>query len=88
MCLTARAIHEAFQPHKLNYELLGNQVPHLHWHLFPRYLDDRDRLKPVWISLERAEDSTMEKQRLENGPIGRERTIDALRQALQRLSKG
>src|SRR5262245_42356030 len=32
MCLVARAIQERFRPHKLNYELLGNQVPHLHWH--------------------------------------------------------
>src|SRR5436189_145668 len=31
MCLLARAIEQTFQPRKLNYELLGNQVPHLHW---------------------------------------------------------
>src|ERR1700745_1659533 len=29
MCLVARAIEQAFHPRKLNYELLGNQVPHL-----------------------------------------------------------
>src|SRR5947208_6294623 len=40
MCRLAQAIEECFRPHKLNYELLGNQVPHLHWHLFPRYADD------------------------------------------------
>src|SRR5271170_4764219 len=55
MCLAARAIEECFEPHKLNYELLGNQVPHLHWHLFPRYKNDPDSLKPVWLALERAE---------------------------------
>ena len=27
MCLLAKAIEAAFRPHKLNYELLGNQVP-------------------------------------------------------------
>src|SRR5438874_5017089 len=32
MCLLARAIDRAFRPRKMNYELLGNQVPHLHWH--------------------------------------------------------
>src|SRR5262245_61996772 len=36
MCLLARAIEQVARPRKLNYELLGNQVPHLHWHLFPR----------------------------------------------------
>src|ERR1700761_4399876 len=36
MSQLAEAIESCFRPHKLNYELLGNQVPHLHWHLFPR----------------------------------------------------
>ncbi|MBI4013010.1 MAG: HIT family protein [Candidatus Rokubacteria bacterium] len=48
MLRVARAIDRAFQPRKLNYELLGNTVPHLHWHLFPRYADDPDPLRPVW----------------------------------------
>lgn len=34
MAVLAEAIESCFRPHKLNYELLGNQVPHLHWHLF------------------------------------------------------
>jgi diadenosine tetraphosphate (Ap4A) HIT family hydrolase len=25
---------------KINYEMHGNTAPHLHMHLFPRYLDD------------------------------------------------
>lgn len=40
MAVVAEAVFKGFQPHKLNYELLGNTHPHLHWHLFPRYLDD------------------------------------------------
>src|SRR5262249_44891790 len=48
MCLLAAAIESCFRPHKLNYELLGNQVPHPHWHLFPRSQDDPEALKPVW----------------------------------------
>src|SRR5436305_10547991 len=31
MCLLAEAVGDCFRPRKLNYELLGNQVPHLHW---------------------------------------------------------
>src|SRR5581483_7820806 len=49
MCLVARAIEQTFRPLKMNYELLGNQVPHLHWHLFPRRADDPETLKPVWL---------------------------------------
>ena len=36
----ARAIERHFEPCKMNYQLLGNGVPHLHTHLIPRYLDD------------------------------------------------
>ena len=36
----ARAIERLFTPCKMNYQLLGNGVPHLHAHLIPRYLDD------------------------------------------------
>jgi diadenosine tetraphosphate (Ap4A) HIT family hydrolase len=32
----------------LNYELLGNGAPHLHWHLFPRYDTDPSPGWPVW----------------------------------------
>ncbi len=35
MCRLAQAIDSCFQPRKMNYEALGNQVAHLHWHLFP-----------------------------------------------------
>lgn len=48
MSLVAEAVFNAFQPQKLNYELLGNSEPHLHWHLYPRYKDDPEPLKPVW----------------------------------------
>jgi diadenosine tetraphosphate (Ap4A) HIT family hydrolase len=68
MCMLAKAIEAAFHPRKLNYELLGNQVPHLHWHLFPRYDHDPDALKPVWIALERAEPDERERERLRTGP--------------------
>src|SRR6266849_7387353 len=65
MCLLARAIEHCFRPHKLNYELLGNQVPHLHWHIFPRYRHDPDALRPVWLALDRAERDERERQRLQ-----------------------
>ena len=40
-----RALEEHFEPVKLNYELLGNSLPHLHTHVMPRYADDP---KPGW----------------------------------------
>jgi len=84
MCLLAKAIEAAFQPRKLNYELLGNQVPHLHWHLFPRYDHDPDALKPVWLRLERAERDETERQRLQTGPLERIEMTRHLRNQLAR----
>lgn len=37
---TAHALHQVTQAVKINYEIHGNSSPHLHCHLFPRYLDD------------------------------------------------
>ncbi len=82
LCTLARAIEEAFQPLKLNYELLGNQVPHLHWHLFPRYQNDPECLKPVWLALDRAEHDEAEQQRLQAGPLDRAATAAMLRRQL------
>lgn len=85
MCLLARAIEESFSPLKLNYELLGNQVPHLHWHVFPRSAEDPERLKPVWLALDRAERDEAEAQRLRTGPIERRETRARLAQRLEAL---
>ena len=85
MCVLARAIEAAFRPHKLNYELLGNQVPHLHWHLFPRSADDPDALRPVWLALDRAERDEAARRRLEAGGQDRATTAAALRRALHEL---
>jgi diadenosine tetraphosphate (Ap4A) HIT family hydrolase len=81
MCLLARAINRAFSPHKLNYELLGNQVPHLHWHLFPRSRDDPHHLQPVWLAL----DAEERKQQLQTGPMARAATVAELRRVLTSL---
>jgi diadenosine tetraphosphate (Ap4A) HIT family hydrolase len=37
---SAQAIQNAFNPWKMNYGCYGNVVPHVHWHLFPRYESD------------------------------------------------
>jgi diadenosine tetraphosphate (Ap4A) HIT family hydrolase len=85
MCLLARAIEDCFRPRKMNYELLGNQVPHLHWHLFPRYRHDPDALRPVWLALHRAEHDAAERRRLETGPRDRAVTAAEIRRRLQQL---
>lgn len=48
MSEVASAVFHAFQPHKLNYEMLGNSDEHMHWHLFPRYKTDSALGEPIW----------------------------------------
>ena len=44
----AQALAAVFHAVKMNYELLGNQVAHIHWHLIPRRADDPSPRMPVW----------------------------------------
>jgi diadenosine tetraphosphate (Ap4A) HIT family hydrolase len=52
MRLAAEAIATVVKPWKMNYECLGNQEAHVHWHLFPRYGSDELRSSPVWVRSE------------------------------------
>lgn len=47
----AQAIVQAFGPNRLNYECLGNQLAHVHWHIIPRYTPptDPDPRQTVWV---------------------------------------
>lgn len=49
----AKAIDNAFRPLKMNYACLGNQDPHLHWHLFPRSSQDPHSRQHPWFDAER-----------------------------------
>jgi diadenosine tetraphosphate (Ap4A) HIT family hydrolase len=46
----ARALIAVYQPLKMNYETLGNSLPHLHTHLVPRYTDDPRPGQPFPLS--------------------------------------
>jgi diadenosine tetraphosphate (Ap4A) HIT family hydrolase len=44
---TAQGVAEATKPAKLNYEIHGNTVPHLHVHIYPRYPGDPFEGRPI-----------------------------------------
>ena len=48
-----RVVRETMQPHKMNLASLGNMVPHVHWHVIPRFEDDRHFPGPVWAAPQR-----------------------------------
>ncbi|MGQ0578331.1 MAG: HIT family protein [Betaproteobacteria bacterium] len=35
-----RALRDLLSPDKINLASFGNMVPHLHWHIIPRFADD------------------------------------------------
>jgi diadenosine tetraphosphate (Ap4A) HIT family hydrolase len=46
-------LRELMQPAKINLASLGNQVPHLHWHVIPRFVDDAHFPDPIWAARKR-----------------------------------
>ena len=50
------AQRDVLSPDKINLASLGNVVPHLHWHVIPRFTDDAHFPNPVWAQAVRAPD--------------------------------
>jgi diadenosine tetraphosphate (Ap4A) HIT family hydrolase len=44
----AEALYGVYTPAKINYELLGNMVPHIHWHIVPRFSAEPLWPRPIW----------------------------------------
>ena len=44
----AKTLAQVYEAKKINYELLGNQLPHIHWHVIPRLANDPAPRDPVW----------------------------------------
>jgi diadenosine tetraphosphate (Ap4A) HIT family hydrolase len=70
----AKILAQVYEAKKINYELLGNQLPHIHWHIIPRLATDPAPLEPVW--------------RVQHEPLLRsgveiQRTVQLLQQAIQ-----
>ena len=64
------ALRELLNPDKINLASLGNLVPHLHWHVIPRFAGDRHFPDAVWAA--------------PRNPAAVARTVDELRPKLVR----
>lgn len=51
---TERTVRRTVRPDKINLASLGNVVPHLHWHVIPRWRDDSHFPAPIWAAAQRA----------------------------------
>jgi diadenosine tetraphosphate (Ap4A) HIT family hydrolase len=47
------AVRESMGADKMNIASLGNQTPHVHWHVIPRFSDDRHFPTPIWSTPQR-----------------------------------
>ena len=47
------AVRETMRPDKMNLASLGNMTPHVHWHVVPRFHDDRHFPNPIWAAPQR-----------------------------------
>ncbi len=47
------AIRAVLAPDKINLASLGNVTPHLHWHVVPRFRDDRHFPNAIWGAAQR-----------------------------------
>ena len=45
---TEAALRTLLNPDKINLASFGNMVPHLHWHVIPRFADDKHFPQPLW----------------------------------------
>lgn len=69
----SHALARVFRPVKMNYELLGNLVPHIHWHLVPRLANDPALRSPIW---------TVEHEAAPLAPAAARERIEMIRRAL------
>jgi diadenosine tetraphosphate (Ap4A) HIT family hydrolase len=80
--LTVFAVEEALravlQPLKVNLASLGNQTPHLHWHVIPRFADDAHFPGPIWSAAQRAADPQALEKRAARLPALRRAIIERL----------
>jgi diadenosine tetraphosphate (Ap4A) HIT family hydrolase len=76
------AVRSVMQPKKINLAALGNQVPHIHWHVIPRFEDDAFFPGSAWSNRLRDTSGTILKTR-------RQHALDlpqAIRAAIATLS--
>lgn len=53
VCVVEAALRDLMHPTKINLASLGNVVPHVHWHIIPRWIDDSHFPDPIWANAKR-----------------------------------
>jgi diadenosine tetraphosphate (Ap4A) HIT family hydrolase len=61
------AVRETMKADKMNLASLGNQTPHVHWHVVPRFRDDRHFPNPIWAAPRRGHEPHAEREKRADG---------------------
>lgn len=61
---TESIVRRRLKPDKVNLASLGNVVPHVHWHVIPRWRDDRWFPDPIWAAPRNTRPVPAERERL------------------------
>lgn len=72
------AVVRVVRPDHVNVESLGNVVPHLHWHILPRTLEDPRWGSPIWLT------SLADMREVRLDPREQAELVASLRNALRR----
>lgn len=73
------ALREMFNPDKINLASLGNKTPHIHWHVIPRFENDKHFPNSHWGQVMRGVKHDVKQTELD------EKTVLALTQKLSAL---
>ena len=81
VCAVESALRGLVAPDKINLAALGNMVPHLHWHIIPRWQDDSRFPAAIWAESRKSVVATRR-------PPGAGALHDAIVAALSEMESG
>ena len=76
--LIEKIMLEVMQPDKVNLAALGNMVPHLHWHIIPRFKEDVFFPGSVWSEKQRGSNAEHLQKQSVKVPVMVKRIQDVL----------
>ncbi len=77
VCAVELSLRRSLRPDKINVASLGNMTPHLHWHVIPRFADDRHFPNPVWAQPSREHSAHAASRRIPDDVL-RKQLVDLL----------
>lgn len=77
VCAVELSLRRSLRPDKINVASLGNMTPHLHWHVIPRFADDRHFPGPVWAEAKRDRPANTDARRIPDDVL-RKQLVDLL----------